>query len=208
MPDFALDHSDEAYTGEVSDSVFSLDYYRNKAREFQGILNEVDASARAAQLAIQANIDPDLTADLSQMLTEYDQKKVMFRTAAEGINAGAALINSAGGRFPQLSIPTGLGLAPLVIPAATIAALAVAASLVTWGAVWISGVNERLRIAQLTGAVTDPVKRDALATALGMAEAANIASNESPLSAISGVVKWGAIALAAFLAYRAFQASR
>jgi hypothetical protein len=200
--------TDVSYTGDTGQSVLSVQYYRDKALQFQDILNQVDATARAAQTAIDANIDSDLTNDLLAQLREFDFKKGLFRATAEGINAGAAVINSLGGRFPELSVPAGLGLVPLVIPAATIAAIAVAASLVVWGSQWVSGVNERMKLTLLTGSVSDPVKRDALLSSMAMTEATAAAASGSPLSSIAGVVKWGAIALAAWLAYQAFAGTR
>jgi len=200
---------DESYAGETGESQFSMQYWRNKAGEFQLILNQVDAAARAAQSAIDADVDPTLTDDLLAMLSEFDGKKMLFRATAEGINAGAAVINAAGGRFPQLSVPSGLGIVPaLAIPAATIAAFGVAASLLVWGAQWVSGVVDRMRFAQLSGMVTDPAKREALALSQANAEMALKATSESPLTSIAGVVKWGAIAFAAFLAWKAFQEYR
>jgi len=196
-------HDDESYVGEQSTSVFSMDYYRNKAREFQDMLNHVDQAAQAAQSAIDADIDPDLSSGLQNMLNEFAMRKFTFRAAAEGINAGAALINSAGGRMPQLSVPSGLGIAPIVLPAAAIAAFGVAAALIVWGSQWIAGVNARLRDAQLLENVTDPTKRAALASAIAQGEAAAALANESPLSSIAGIVKWAAIAIAAWMAYRA-----
>lgn len=204
----------DAYTGNVayedtsdSDSVFSMDYYRSKAREFQTILNQVDETARAANIAIASGIDPELTRDLVGALQEFDAKKTAFRMAAEGINAAAAVINSAGGRFPSLSIPSGLGFAPVAIPAAGLIALATAATLITWGLSWIDGVRERLRVAQLLGVGT-PQQQAELARALATAEAAQLASSESPLASIAGVVKWGALGLAAWLAYQAWSRGR
>ena len=54
LGDAGTDNSDASYTGDVSDSSFSLDYYRQKAREFQGVLNQVDANAQAARGAGKA----------------------------------------------------------------------------------------------------------------------------------------------------------
>lgn len=202
-----VDYSDAAYSyeGEQSDSVFSLDYYRNKAREFQAVLNNVDAAARAARIAIEADIDPELTQGLVEDLQEFDSKKLTFRLTAEGINAAAALINSAGGRFPALSIPAGLGALP-VIPAAGIAAIGVAATLIAWGVKWIDGVNQRLSNAQYLAKGT-PQQQAELARALAISDASQRASSESPLASIAGAVKWGAIGLVAFLAYQAWQRS-
>lgn len=197
---------DTSYTGETGESAFSVQYYRDKAREFQEVLNQTDAAARAAQMVIDADVDIDLVQEMETSLREYQLKRGVLRGAAEAINMGAAAINSLGGRMPQLSIPTGLGFLP-AIPAAAAAAFVVAAGLVVWGAQWVSGVNERMRLALLSGSITDPAKRDALLSALGMAEAAQKAVEVSPLTSIAGVVKWGAIALGLWLAYRAFQQS-
>lgn len=201
----------DAGTGNVtyedttdSGSMLSLDYYRNKAREFQVILNQVDETARAAGIAIASGVDDDLTADLSGLLAEFDAKKALFRLTAEGINAAAAVINSAGGRFPSLSIPAGLGFAPFVIPAAGIAAIATAATLITWGVQWIQGVNERMLYAQLTGKGT-PQQQAELARALALGKQAEQAAQASPLTSIATVVKWGAIGVGLWLAYRAWQ---
>ncbi len=202
-----LDHSDASYEGEQGTSVFSLDYYRNKARQFQDMLNQVDGAATAARVALAAGADPDLERDLVDMLREFDAKKSTMRMTAEAINAAAAVINSAGGRFPQLSIPTGLGALPLVLPAAGIAAIAVAATLITWGVTWIDGVKQRLLYAQLTAKGT-PEQQAELARALAMAEAASRASDESPLASIAGIAKWGAIAVLGWMAWRAWQESR
>lgn len=186
-----------------SDSVFSLDYYRNKAREFQTAMVQVDQAAAAARLGLEAGIDAQVSDDLGALLSEFESKKWSFRLAAEGINAGAEIINSLGGRFPQLSIPQGLGLAPIAIPAATIAAIAAAASLVVWGAQFVSGVNERLRTAQLLEVGT-PEQKAQLAQALGLAEAAERASSGNPLASIAGVVKWVAIGAVGWMALQAF----
>lgn len=204
------DYSDTTYTGapatSADSSVFSLDYYRNKAREFQDVLNGLDAGIGAAQNAIAADISPELTADLTAMLQEADGKRWALRTTAEAINAGAAVINAAGGRFPQLSIPSGLGFLP-ALPLAAVAAIATAATLIAWGVAWLSGLNQRLRNEQLLGAIDDPTKRAALASSLAQsAAAADVANN--PLANLSSIVKWGAIALGAWLVYQAWAKSR
>ncbi len=207
LAEAGVDHGDASYEGEQSTSVLSLDYYRNKAREFQDVLNQVDTAARAAREAIAAGVDDDLTRDLVGMLGEFDAKKAIFRMAAEGINAAAAVINAAGGRFPQLSVPSGLGALPFVVPAPGIAAIAVAATLITWGVSWIDGVKQRLLYAQLTGKGT-PEQQAALARSLALAEAAQRSRSESPLASVAGIVKWVAIAGVAWIAWSAWEKSR
>lgn len=186
-----------------SPSVFSLDYYRQKATEFQSILNQVDQTAQAAQMAIDSGIDNDLSNDLVNALSEFDAKKAMFRMTAEAINAAASVINSAGGRFPSLSIPAGLGFAPFVIPAAGIAAIATAATLITWGLSWINGVTERMRLAQLLEVGT-PEQKAELARSIALADNAARTADSTPLASIASVVKWGAIGLGLWLAYQAW----
>lgn len=201
------DYSDVTYTGtpdtSEGSSVLSMDYYRNKAREFQQVLNALDAGMSSAEQLIAADISPELTSDLTAMLNEADAKRFLLRATAEAINAGAAVINAAGGRFPELSIPTGLGFLP-ALPVAAIAAIATAATLIAWGVSWLDGLNERLRNEQLLGAIDDPAKRSALASSLAQTAAAASAAKSSPLGDLAGIVKWGALAFGAWLVYRAF----
>lgn len=203
LSEAGLPHDDASYEGEQSTSLFSMDYYRDKARQFQAILNEVDATAQAAREAVDADLDPELTQGLLADLAQFDAKKAMFRAAAEGINAGAAIINSAGGRFPSLSIPTGLGALPFVIPAAAVAAIAVAATLITWGVSWIDGVKQRMLYAQAMGTLP-PDKQAQLAELIVRADASQRASDESPLASVAGIIKWGALGLGAYLLWNAY----
>lgn len=197
-------NTDLLYSGETGESVFSMQYFRNKANEFQTILNQMDAGQWAVQLALAANIDDELTADLQTLLDEFYAKRSLYKGTAEAINMGAAAINAAGGRFPQLSIPSGLGLAPL-LPAVAIGAIATAATLITWGLSWLSQVRDRLGRAQLLDAVkSDPEKAAALAEAMARSDMALAAASESPLSSVAGIVKWGAIGLGAYLLWRAY----
>lgn len=205
--DAGVSNSDALYSGEIGESPFSVQYFRDKAREFQGVLNEVDAAARAARAAMDAGTSPDLTADLGAMLEEFDTRRALFRGTAEAINAGAAVINGLGGRFPQLSIPQGLGLAQIVLPVATIAALATAGALITWGAQWVAGVVQRMETEQLLGYGT-PEQRADLARQLALARNAQIAASESPLQSVAGLVKWGAVAFLGWLAWRAYSQSQ
>ncbi len=201
------DYFDPVYEDTSEDpSVFSLDYYRNKAREFQLSMVQVDQAAAAARIGIDAGVSSEVSDDLGALLSEFESKKWSYRMTAEAINAGAEVINSLGGRFPQLSIPSGLGIAPLAIPAATIAAIGVAASLVVWGAQFVSGVNERLRLAQLLDVGT-PQQKAELARAVGLADAAERATSGNPLASIANVVKWVAIAGVGWMALQAFTSS-
>lgn len=212
--------SEESYTGDSGSGAFSgIQYYRNKAREFQEVLNAVDTAsgslaaaiyeleAYAAGLTATGQDATELTfviADLYLLLDEYEGKKTMFRATAEAINLGASGINALGGRFPELSIPTGLG-APIIVPVAMIAAVGVAAGLIVWGNTWLAGVSERMQIAVEANLISDPVKRDAFIMRIGEIKAQAAAASGSGLSNIASMVKWGAIGLGLFLAFQAFQ---
>lgn len=197
------------YTGETGAGFLGIQYARDKAREFQSTLNAVDAAANSLNAAILEieDTDFDTAYELQTMLEEYESKKSAFRITAEAINAGASVINGLGGRFPELSIPQGLA-APIVVPLALVAALGTAAALIVWGNTWIQGISERMKIAEQAGLITDPVKRDAFVAHIAEIDAQAAAASGSGLSNIAGIVKWGAIALGAYLAFQAFQSTR
>jgi len=244
-----LTNDDASYTGVTDAPVYTLQYYRDKATQFQAVLNAVDAAAQAAQSAIDAatpdigvglmtgdwqsgygdgaDTSPDVAAtisdstanfisDMQSALADYDGKKTAFRLAAEGLNAGAAAINAAGGRFPSLSIPQSLG--AIQIPIVLVATIAAVATLIAWGNQWIAGVNDRLRIELqnqqsilAANAITDPAAKNAmLARISGMqaaaaqVQSASDSASGSPLSSIASIVQWGAIGLAVYLLWREF----
>ena len=184
-------------------SPFAMDYYRDKAREFQSTLNAIDGAYRAANDALATGaLDAESEAGIIELLDAYEGKRLTLKLTGEAINAGAAVVNSLGGRFPQLSLPGTLGLAP-VAPVALIGAIGAAVGLIAWGVQWIAGVNERLKRAQLI-AQASPAQRDQLIRAIADSDNAVSQSQASTLAAIAPAVKWVAIAALAFLAYRAY----
>lgn len=187
-----------------------LDYYRNKVKEFQDILDNMDATAAIARYTIDEDISPELTQSMQDFLASYDEKKGEFRVAAEALNFAITGANMVGGGFPTVSIPAGLaglGFIPLAAGAAVAGALAVAAALVVWGREWIKGVNERMKQESLIQSVPED-KRAALAQSIVQTDAAVKASETSPLTNIASIVKWAAIAAAAYFAFQAYQRSR
>jgi len=185
-------------------SPFALDYYRRKAQEFQVMLDALDRTYWAAAGAIGTGALDSASMDaLEAALADYESRKGSLRLTAEAINAGAAAINSMGGRFPRLSIPGTLGLPPLLAPAALVAAIGTAAALIAWGSQWIAGVNDRLRRAQIIDAAT-PEQRARIVEAMAEADnSVNIASG-SMLASLAPTVKWIAVGIGAFLLYRAY----
>lgn len=212
--------TDPAYTGATdAPGLMSLDYYRDKVREFQIVLNALDSAYQAGVYILADTVDESLASDLRLMLDEYDQKKVAFRLAAETLNAGASIINQSGGRFPNLSIPQSLGIA---IPLPMLAVVGTVAALIVWGNTWITGLNNRLQTeleykSKIAAAkeMSDPAARDralaeipGLQSALEQTRASTVAATGSPLSDIAGILKWGTIAIAGYLIYQRFFAEK
>jgi len=184
-------------------SPLSLDYYRQKVLEFQQVINALDETGRTVDALIRDVGAGELADDLIALQSEFAAKKSQIKIAAEAINFAASGANAIGIRFPVLSVPRTLGAAPIVAGAAIAAAVAAAAAIVVWGRDWIAGVNERLRNAQLMEQVPE-ADRARIAEAIVQTDAALAQANQSPVSAIAGIVKWIAIGVAAFYAYEAF----
>jgi hypothetical protein len=183
-------------------SLLSMSYWQGKAQDFQRTLIALDAGYSAAQTALSSPdalaADPELQSDLSALMDEFQSKRTALRLTAEAINGGASIVNALGGDFQKLNIPSTLGIAPLAFPVAAVGAFAVAATLIAWGVTWLRGLNQRLARAQLLSA--DPT----LAAAMQQSDDAAQQAESTGFSSIANLVKWGGIALAAWIAWRAF----
>jgi hypothetical protein len=186
-------------------SMFSMDYWQQKAADFQTTLNAIDSGYKAAQLALNSPgliaADPTLYDDLTNLLAEFDSKKTAMRLTAEAINGGAAVVNSLGGNFQSLNIPGTLGIAPIAFPVAAVGAFAVAATLITWGVTWLQGLNQRLARAQLLDALP-PEAKAAASQAMITSDNALAEAQGTTFNTVANYVKWGGIALIAFLIYK------
>jgi hypothetical protein len=192
-------------------SMLSLGYWQGKARDFQTTLNALDQGWTAAQIALNSpellGQDPTLYDDLHEWLAEFDSKKTALRLTAEAINGGAAMVNAMGGDFKRLNIPQTLGLAPIALPVAAVGAFAVAATLIAWGTYALKRLNDRLDRAQVLENLS-PEARASAAQAYAASDNALQEASGTGFSSIANVVKWGGIAIAAFLAWRAFGGSK
>lgn len=189
--------------------VYTLDYARAKAREVQVLLNGMDAAYRATMDALEVGaLDPDQTAELVASLDDYDRKRGWVATAIEGANLAAQGINAVGGRFPILSVPATLRALPaLAAPVAVAAYVAGVAAVIVWGRQWLVGLNDRLARAQLIES-TPPEQRAALARSMAATDAAIRETEASTLAAIAPAVRWVAVGVVAWLAYRAWSQAR
>jgi hypothetical protein len=206
LGDAGTDNTDASYGAETGDSSFSMQYYRNKAAEFQSIMDSLDVTANSIRTLLSVGVDEASADELQQWLAEFDGKKYLFRGTAEAINAGAYVVNAAGGRFPVMQIPQTLGFAfAPALPLVAIAAFATAATLIAWGKTWMSGVNRRLHDQRMLDAITDPEAREQAARAVLEANSAQARVEASPLATIATVAKWGAIGYGAFMIWRMWQ---
>jgi hypothetical protein len=201
-------YGDAGYEGEQSTSALSLDYYRQKATEFQAVMNGLDKAYAVMVELYEAPISEDFRAELEQRFTEFESKRSQFKVTAEAINAAAGLINGLGGRFPQLSIPGTLGLPPLLIPAGIVAAIATAGALAYWGREFVTNFADLLRRRQLLEAQSSPEEKAALARAMQQADQAQALTDSGPWAAIGSATKWIVLGVGAYLAYRIWQNSR
>ena len=191
-------------TPPAETSPVAMEYYRRKAAEFQTTLDALDRTYWAASGALGTGaLDATTAAALESALSDYESRRTSLRVTAEAINAGAAAINALGGRFPSLSIPGTLGLPPLIVPAAMVAAVGTAAALIVWGSQWVQGVNDRLKRAQIIDAAT-PEQRASIVAAMAESDNAVSVAGSSMLASLAPTVKWVAIGIGAFLLYRAY----
>jgi hypothetical protein len=184
----------------------SVDYYKQKVVEFQALLNNLQ-QAREAVIGLVDYGPVEIRAELTVLLDELDGKIGRYRQVAEALNFGINGINKVGAGFPTLTIPNGLGVAPLVVAGGIGAAVAVAAALIVWGYAWIQKAQVLARQAQLYGYLTPEQKAIVAQKAIEIEQAAQ-ASAASPLTSVANIAKWVSIAAVAYFAYQAFQKMR
>ena len=184
----------------------SVDYYRQKVVEFQNLLYNLQ-NAREGMIGLVDYGPVEIRPELTALLDELDGKIGRYRQVAEALNFGINGINKVGAGFPTLTIPKGLGVAPLVVAGGIGAAVAVAASLIVWGYAWIQKAQVLARQAQLYGYLTPEQRAIVAQKALEIDQAA-AASESSPLTSIANIAKWVGIAAVAYFAYQVYQKSR
>lgn len=182
-------------------------YFRDKAVEFQQIINALDATSNEVDMLIGALPESALLDELVAQKAELEGKKGQIKLVAEAVNFAANGLNQLGANLPTINIPQTLGAVPLVVAGAGAAAVAAAAAIIVWGKAWIDGINQRLRNAELLASVPEAdrarVAESVLKTDVALAQA-----TQSPLASVAGIVKWIAIGAVAFFAYQAYQQYR
>lgn len=178
-------------------------YFRDKAVEFQQIINALDSTSNEVDMLIGALPESALLDELIAQKAALESKKGQIKLVAEAVNFAANGLNQLGANLPTVNIPQTLGAAPLVIAGAGAAAIAAAAAVIVWGKAWIDGINQRLRNAELLASVPE-ADRARVADAILKTDVAVAQANQSPLASVAGIVKWVAIGAVAFFAYQAW----
>lgn len=181
----------------------STSYFAEKAREFQQLVNALDATDREVDNLIGALPESALLDELVEQKAALESKKGQIKLIAEAVNFAANGLNQLGANLPTINLPQTLGAAPLVVAGAAAAAVAAVAAIIVWGKAWIDGINQRLRNAELLASVPE-ADRGRVAEAVLRTDVALAQANQSPLASVAGIVKWVAIGAVAFFAYQAW----
>lgn len=191
-------HDDGSYGGETDPGMFSVQYYRDKATQFQTVMNSLDQALYALGEArdVLDDNDTESIAQWESLWTDAMNRREWIRGAAEAVNLASEGLNAVGVRFPMLSVPSTLQGAPLV---AVAAAIAVTAAVVSWAYGWFDSVTSFMKTAIIMNKVKDPDKAAILFTEM---ETAKIKANSSATSSIADMIKWVGIGVAGYLVYK------
>lgn len=197
----------DLYTGECYDpnslSRFaSLDYYRDRIREFQVSLNALDAAAEEMRRIAALPLPPAEYAQAFDWLNDFENTRGRMVLAAQAINLAADSANALGVRMPVLSIPQNLRAVPPVAIAAVAAAVGAGAWAFAYAADKIAAYKA---IAQRTALILSLPEEQRAAVAAGMQRVDLAQAQASPLSQIANIVKWVALGVAGWFAFRAIQ---
>lgn len=203
-------HDDQSYTGEVSTSPVSMDYFRAKFLEFQQAMNAGDRAYQAG-VAVYFATDPDSQeyAELYALLIDYESRASEYKGIAESLNLGANVVNSLGGRLPVLSIPQSLGALPaLVLPAGVLLALSAAVGAISYMVGFTAGMESTLRKIE---AMPDNATKPEIVAAVREAVEARKQITLNPLSGIgatlggvAGLVKVAVVGFLGYMAWKSF----
>lgn len=121
-------------------SPFSMDYYRKKVNDFQAMLDGLNIAVDAAWSMLEAGTDEQTTQDIYDWLGTVDNRKPELQAVAKTLNLSGDALNFVGVNFPHVKYPSGL--AAWFVPAAGVAAVAIAVTLIAWGVSAIDALKE------------------------------------------------------------------
>lgn len=207
---------DDGETGLIglpdTNSPLSLDYYRQKVVAFQNVITSLDSVYYELQsVGSLIGDDPDAYAEWSALVGEFEDKRNQIGVIAEGLNLASQGMNGSGISFPSVVNTMGLGIGPVVIPAALAAAVAAAVYMMAWATGFldrlVNAVNHWKSINAIAALPVDQqgpalAQLEQLSAATDQALAA---SRANQLTAFSTLVKYGAIALGIYFAWKLYK---
>lgn len=182
-------------------------YFQQKVEDFQNLLFDLDTGAAALQSIYDwdDNLNPEFNQAMAAHLDEYAERKSDFKMAAESLNMAIGGYNAMGGELPEIRIPSGLGIPPLVLGAGALVALGVVAGLTSFGINWLKTSSEITRLNINLDAIKDPTQKANVAAAQLQIEASAKAAETGTMSQVAGIIKWVAIAAVAYLVLNKYQ---
>lgn len=194
-------------------SAITMDYYRQKALQFQATLNSLDAVSRDlydAGTVAYATGDATMIAQYEDMRAELDSKKSQFLSIMEAINFASQGINAVGINFPRIQAPFGMGAIPLV----PVAVIAGAVALIEWATGFFSRVANIVqswvdnRTIEMLPESERAAAYEVLQKTRSTVEVAKAQATGSSLAQLATIAKWGAVGLGLFLAWKMMKDQR
>jgi hypothetical protein len=193
-------YGDVGYEGtDANPSMFSVDYYRNKVREFQDSLNRLAATRDALASVPFWAVDESSYAAITDWLNDYEIRRAWIMEAAEGVNLLAQGANAVGIRFPVVSIPSGLNAVPPLLAVAGIAALTAIVAVVEWAATMQMRAKT---VAEQTRIIAELPEDQRAAALQSLANVQTISEQSSISATIANSIKWIVIGVGAIFALK------
>lgn len=204
-------YDDAGYTGEVYDPesvtrLASLDFYRDKIREFQASLNALDQAADSMRALAALPLPPAEYDEAVSWLTDYEANRGRAIAAAQAINVAAESANALGIRMPVLSWRTLQGVGNPVMIAAVAGAIGAGAWFLTYAIDMLAAARAQSERVAMIESLTPEQRAEAVQREQEIALAK--ARAENPISAVASTVKWVAFGIAAWFAFKAVQELR
>ena len=180
-----------------------LGYIESKIADFQKAVLLADTTVADIQELMLYTDDEAILQDLQNQLDEFETRRAAIKFAAESFNAVAGIVNSVGGNMQSLTIPTGLGFAP-VVPLAYVAAITAGIALIDWIHQWARrtfdiGLEAASRI-------QDADLRDATLQTYNQKLTDLEIADSNTFGGAIGAFKWIAIGVLGLVAYNTWKA--
>lgn len=202
-------YDNASYTGETGDSVFSLDYYRNKIRDFQDTMNAADRTVQALADVRPYLTDADQISQWENLWQQLMDKRTEMQIGAKAINLAAEGLNAINVTMPEVSVPAtlqGLGIAPLVLAGMAAAIAGVGALVYSLRGIIDSAAAVIDNWLVLKSDSLTDTQKTAILTARDEVKQAQADASGGVSASVTKIIQWVAIGAIAYFGYKAFLA--